>query len=1080
MKRSAFVCLLATTLLIRTVCGQSFTATISGTVKDPSGAVLPGVEITASNSATAFSRTVITNERGEFVLPLLPVGTYQVKAELPGFKTGIREGVLLQVDQRVAVNFDLQIGELTEKLVVNEAVPLVQSETSSIGNVIENRRVVELPLNGREFQNLALLVPGAMSPAQGSNLGFRGGITVAGAREDQTSFTLDGVDMVNGLMRMVSFKPSVDAIQEFKVETSSYSAEYGRTAGGQVTVTTKSGTNDLHGTLFEFLRNDKLDAKNFFDDPTRPIPGFKRNNFGGTLGGPIRKDRTFFFVNYEGLRLRQAITKTASVPTPAMVLGDFSGVPGTIRDPLTQTPFSGNIIPPDRIDSIGQAIARFYPKPNLNDPIRNFVSSPTDKREVDQFTVRIDHKLSDTNSFFGRLSYNHDNEDDPFDLFSGITNLPGYGRLDYQRAMSISLVDTNVFSSALVSEFRIGYNRYSQLRVQEDHTDNIPAMLGIKGTSTNPLDFGYPSVLVTGFDSIGKTNTPTDRSDNTYQLAGSLTYTHSAHTIKFGADAEQFGSNRLNNGSGRGVFNFSGQYSGNPMADLLLGYPRQTQRTLGDSRNPQFSTSFSAFLQDDWRVTSRLTLNLGLRYDFATPMITTDNRLSRYNPATNAMEIAGQPSIRRDISRPENTIPELAALAQTVNLVNLGRRNLYFTDKANFAPRLGLAYRMLGNDRLVLRSGGGIFYNQMSLTNASQGWTNYPFRVGQTFNANATVPNVHIGDPFPGALATSTISPSSIDTHYPTGYVGQYNFGIQYQPLRDLLVDIGYVGSKSTNLTRSRNINQPPPSQTGSVASRRPHPGYGNISFQEPTANANFNSMQLRIEKRYTQGLTLLGSYTWSKSIDDSSGGSASDGDGAVQNNYDLRHDSRGLSAFDARHRLAVSYVVELPIGHNRRFFGGISGVPGWIVSGWELSGITTHQSGRPFTIKISSDNSNTGSSGSDRPNLVGNPNLSSGERSINRWFNTAAFATPPKGTFGNLGRNTMIGPGLDTSDLSLIKNSRFREGKANVQFRAEVFNIFNHPNFDFPNSDLSSPRFGQIFSAEFSRQIQLGLKFVY
>ncbi len=513
MKRLLLACCVTVMFLASVAFAQSITATVTGTVKDQTGAVLPGVEVSATNKSTALKRSVATNERGEYVLPLLPIGEYDVAAELPGFRAEVRQNIVLQVDARISVNFQLQVGELTEKLLVTESAPLVQSETSSVGAVVENKRIVELPLNGREFQNLTLLIPGTANPAQGSTLGFRGGISVAGARENMTSFTLDGVDIVNGLMKMVSFKPSIDTIQEFKVQTSTYSAEYGRTAGGQVTVSTKQGTNQLHGTLFHFLRNSALDAKNFFDPANDPIPGFIRNNFGGTAGGPIVKNQTFFFGNYEGTLVRQAITRTAAVPTPEMIEGDFSKLGTVIRDPLTGQAFLGNIIPRSRINSVGQTIARTYPKPNLpGQDARNFVSTPKDLHDIHQFTVRIDHRLSDKNSVFGRYSFNNDYEIDPFDIFSGITNLPGYGRIDDQRAMSAAIVDTYVFSPSLIGELRLGYNRYKQIRTQIV-LDDIPARWGIAGTtkSTNPRDLGYPAVRVTGYDSIGK-NQPSLRS----------------------------------------------------------------------------------------------------------------------------------------------------------------------------------------------------------------------------------------------------------------------------------------------------------------------------------------------------------------------------------------------------------------------------------------------------------------------------------------------------------------------------------------------------------------------------------------
>lgn len=1073
-----------TLLLVTGGLAQSITATVSGTAKDQSGAVMPGVQVTATNKDTALTRSVITNERGEYVIPLLPIGNYSVTAELPGFRTEVRENIVLQVDQRLAVNFDLQVGELTERLVVTEAASLVQSETSSVGNVIENKRIVELPLNGREFQNLTLLVPGTANSAQGSTLGFRGGISVAGARDNMTSFTLDGVDIVNGLMKMVSFKPSIDTIQEFKVQTSTYSAEYGRTAGGQVTVTTKQGTNDFHGTLFHFLRNDALDAKNLFDPAHEPTPEFKRNNVGGTIGGPIVRDRTFFFGNYEGIFLRQGITRTAAVPTTEMVNGDFSRISTPIRDPLTGQQFPGNIIPANRINRVGRNIALAYPQPNVvGVGARNFVSSPTDERDVHQFTARVDHRVSENNNLFGRYSFSNDYEIDPFDIFSGITNLPGYGRIDDQRAMSVAIVDTHVFNPSLVGELRLGYNRYKQIRTQINLED-IPAMWGIAGTTKSPnrRDYGYPAVRVTGFDSIGKNNLPSDRVDPIYQIIGNLTYTKGNHTLKLGGDASRYGSMRLNNGGGRGDFTFTGEYTGNGMADLLLGFPRRTSRSLGDTRNPLWSESFALFLQDDWKVTPRLTFNLGVRYDLQTPYRSSHDRLIRFNPDTRKVEIAGSAGTRRDIGRVDNPLSphynaELTRLASQIELVDLGRRHTYSFDRNDLAPRIGLAYRLLGTDRLVLRTGYGIFYNQLGGTTGQAGWNSFPFFISQTFNAAVATPNISIENPFPAALAASTISPASAEQEYRTGYVQHFNMGFQFQPWTDVLIEATYAGSTSSKLSATRNINQPlTATAVGTVASRRPFQGFGNISYLEATASANFNSLQMRFEKRYARGLTLSGAYTWSKSIDTFNDGS---GDSGPPNNYDIRGTMRGVSTSDVRNRVVINYVYELPLGSGRRFLTGAKGFAGWFVSGWELSGLSTVQSGRPFTVSLTADISNTGNNGADRPIQIGNPNLPKSERSVDRWFNTAAFAIPARGTYGNVGRNTLVGPPLSNTDFSLIKNSQVGEGYR-FQFRAEVFNLANHPNLDLPERQIDSRTAGQIFTAQFSRQIQFGLKFIF
>lgn len=1054
---------------------QSSTGTISGTVQDQTGAVLPGVNIKVTNTGTNLTREVLTNERGEFLAPLIPVGTYSVTAEFPGFKTEVRTGLTVQIDQRATVIVRMEIGEVSEKIMVTEDAPLVQSETSSVGNVIDNKKIAELPLNGRAFQNLTLLAPGAMEPAEGSGLGFRGGITVAGAREESTTFALDGVDMVNGLVGMINFKPSIDSIQEFKVQTSTYAAELGQMAGGQIAVTTKSGTNSIHGVGYNFLRNSKLDTKNFFDPPKDPIPQFQRNNFGFNIGGPIVKDRSFFFFNAEWLRERRADTRQATVPLPAMFNGDFSDLRTSIRDPLTGQAFPGNRIPAGRINPAGLALAKLgYAPPNLPGLARNFVSTPKDVHDTNQYTSRVDHRFSDSNNLYGRYSYNFDDEYDPFNLYGGISNLPFFARLDTQTAQSLSLVDTHVVSTRIVFENRIGYNRLSQFRRGPNRV-NIPANAGISGTSTSEFDFDWPGVFVTGYDPIGQTQHPTDRSDNTYQVVSNLTYSRGSHNMKLGANIEQFQSNRMNNSQSQGVFRFTSVYSGDGFADMLLGYPSQVSRRLGDTRNPIRHESYGFYLQDDWKIKPRLTLNLGLRYELVTPFTSIQDRMSTYNPATGKMEIAGTANVRRDISRPENFVPEIKAALTGIQFVDLGKKTIYEGDHNDWAPRFGFAYDVFGNGKTSVRGGIGVFYDLMRLNNGISISNNLPYRFTQTCDAGAT-PRIDIRNPFSGAGCTASVSPDAIQKDFKTAYVEQWNLSVQHEVMRDMVVDVVYAGAKGNGLWRDENINQALPGTAGTVASRRPIQGYGNIVMRGSQGQSIFHSFMSRVEKRFSDGFTFLSSFTWSKSIDDFSGRATTGVADRAQDQRNWRAE-RGVAAFDATYRWVFSGVYEIPFGHGHRWLS--SGPASWILGGWEMSGIGTFMTGRPLTVVITSDRSGTGNTGNDRPNSLGNAVLPRGERTPDRWFRTDVFALPSPGTFGNLGRTTLRGPGTNNMDLSFLKNHRIGENR-NIQFRAEIFNFPNHPNFNMPNRQFGTQQFGRIFSARPSRQIQFGLKIVY
>jgi len=1058
------------------------TAAVTGTVRDQTGGTVSEVLVTATQTATNEKRSAITDKSGNYVIPLLPIGAYDVVAALKGFKTESRT-IELHVSDRSTLDFNLTVGNLSEKVTVTSEASLVQAESSSTGTVVDNTRIEEAPLNGRQFQNLAELVPGVNSPAFGSSLGFRGGINIDGTREEQNGFLLDGVDIVENVVKSVALRPSVDFVDEFKVDTGTYSAEFGRFGGGQVRATTKSGNNQLHGTLFEFLRNSAFDAKNYFDPQTASIPGFRRNNFGGTVGGPIKKNRTFIFGGYEGFISRQAETRAASVPIPANLQGNFAGSKAVIN-PSTGAAFTGNIIPTSDMSPVSLQIIKQYPSPNLASGTvgKNYVSTPTDVNNVHQFTSRVDHLASDKDHLSGRYNFYNNFELDPFDVFSGISNLPSYGRDDYQRSQNAAISDTHIFSPSLVGALTLGYLRYHQLRENVSH-ENWPQIWGIQGTTTNlpPDAGGVPAVVVTGYDSLGKTNLPTDRVDTNYQIIPSLTYNHGSHTVKFGGDANNYSTMRLNNGNGLGTYTFTGQYSGNALADLLLGTPSKASRALGDSRNPMFSSAYAAYIQDDWKVSKNLTLNLGVRYDLQSPLRSADNRLVNLNLVTGAIQLAGDPSTRRDIGNVINPnspayIPALAKAAAGISFVNLGTSSIYTFSKNDFTPRIGLAYRLFGNDKLVLRTGFGIFINDLLGQYGQSGWNSFPYFVSQTFNGNAKVPNLNIANPFAGT-GTSTISPSAIMGQWKSSYIKTYNFGLQASPWRNVLLDVGYAGSDSTHLPATLNINQPAPSPTGSVASRRPYPQYGNISYTDSSATANYNSLQVLAEKRYSSGLQFALSYTWSKSLD-----TVGDGTGdasAPPYVYNWRQTMYGPSSFDVRQRFVLSYVYLLPFGGGRRYLASSSRLANALIGGWQLSGIGTFESGRPFTELIQGDQNNTGGSNIDRPNLVGDPNNVPGGRGPNHWFNTAAFALPAFGTNGNVGRNTLRGPRFDALDVSLVKNNRITETKS-LQLRAEVFNSLNHVNFDLPYNTVDSAQNGQIYSAEPSRQIQIGVKLIF
>ena len=1053
---------------------QTPTATVTGQARDASGAAVAGARVVARNVQTNIEREAVTSENGDYTIPLLNVGEYQVLIEKQGFKKAVQTGLILQVDQKARVDFTLQIGQVSESVEITAATSLVQTDSASVGTVIDNKRVVELPLNSREFYALALTAPRVLPPAQGSTLSFRGGFNVAGSSEVSNNFTLNGIDNNDTGINGPSFRPSIDAIQEFKMLSGIYSAEYGRNSGGQVVINTKSGTNQFHGTAYEFLRNQALDARNFFLrlKPGEKAPSFKRNLFGGSLGGPIVNDKTFFFVSYEGLRLRQSVTSLATVPTPAMLNGDFRGLPVKVVNPFTGQEFATpNVIDPALINPIGQALAKFFPAPTTATPAgqlpsNNFNFSATRRENYNQISSRFDHTLSSKDSLYGTYNYYDNPAFEPSNALCGSRVLPGFGCNTGLTTQLIGIVETHTFTSNLTNEIRLGFNRLRQPRIQEDDAVDFVNQFRIPGTffGETPFNGGVPQVAINGFSTIGgATNLPQDRRDNTYQFVDNLIWIKSAHTLKFGFDVRRFQSNLYFISQGRGIFNFNTPAnsttvptSGNPFADLLLGIPTSTQRNPRGPSTYSRTTSFNVYAHDDWKVNSRLTLNLGLRWELNTPMTEKYNTIASFDPKTGQIRAAGQ-----------NGVPA----------------NLFKYDYNNLAPRLGFAWQPLGDSKTVVRGGFGVFYNVQPAGNGFLGMLfNFPFRLPQQFNASRTAP-LTLSNPFPGPVPTTaptngTLTMTAIDENFDTAYITQWGLSVQRGVGSDLVFEIGYLGSKGTHLPLNRNLNQatPGPGTTAQVQARRTYPQFGNITWIESVANSTYHSMELKAEKRYTKGLSLLGSYTFSKSIDNSPGiSTSSNASSAVaQNAFDLRAE-RGLSDFDVRHRFVASTIWEIPLGKGHKVFG--DGPLAHIFGEWQASGILALQSGRPFTAVLNGDLSNT-LNRNDRPNLIGDPN--SGPKTVEQWFNKDAFQTQGVGSFGTAGRNIIIGPGFQNFDFALSRNFNVTE-RFRVQFRTELFNAFNHANFNYPAAIANAPQnFGQIASANDPRQMQFGLKIIF
>jgi Carboxypeptidase regulatory-like domain/TonB dependent receptor/TonB-dependent Receptor Plug Domain len=1064
--------------------GQSVRGTVLGTVTDSSGAVVRGAKVTAIQTATGLVRNEPTNEAGEYSIPQLPVGQYTIAVEQANFKKAERTNVELRVDDRLRVDFVLTVGQVSDTVAVEETAPVISTDSSTLGNVVDNKKVTELPLNGRNFLQLNLLVPGANQGVKGSQNQTQGGsISVNGAREQANNFLLDGMDNNDLAINQYAVAISTEAIQEFKVQASTYSAEFGRSSGAQINVATKAGTNQIHGVVYEYLRNNDLDAKNFFDRPG-PIPGYKRNQYGASVGGPIKKNKTFYFGNFEGARIRQGITKVATEPTVAMKNGNFSALPTVIYDPtslhtvngaLTRTPFAGNIIPASLFSPAGQAVLGLYPTPNTpgtSSANGLYTSSPTKVDDFDQYTVRVDHRFDDRHSLFGRYSFSKENRFDTFDSFcAGSNNVPGFGCNTLNGGQQ-TLLDY----IWLLSPTKVSFTRVRGGIFQQNEGNDISTKLGIGGTSRNPEDFGVPVITATGYDRLGEaTNLPQDRHDNTFEWADSLSWATGLHALKFGAEVRRFQENFLFDSSARGTINFTPFYTaqastssagvvnavsgtGNAIADLLLGdadtssvsrsFAGINANTVAGLRQ----TSTNLFLQDDFRVRSNLTLNLGIRWEYNAPTTDKYNHLATFDPTF-----------------PNSTpLPDLRiSTTQTPNIYN--------APKKEFAPRAGFAYTPFA--KTVIRGGYGIFWDIKLLNVILNSALTAPFLTGYTFNQSTNgVPNISLANPYGGTSGGPAIpSASWVENPFRDGYVQQWNMNIQREITSSMGLTVGYVGSKGTHLDRAYDINEPAPTASFTQALRQ-YPSYSSISVRSASASSVYDALQVSLEKRFSYGLSFLAAYTFSKSIDDSSLWN-----GSVVDVTDFRLE-RGLSTFDARNRFILSYTYDLPYGHGRTFGSASSKLVNTLLGGWQTNGIVTLQSGNPLdpTTGLQLSGTQTGT----RPDAICNPNAINHDPA--EWFNTACFADNFIGRYGTSGRDIIIGPGTHDFDMALLK--RFPLGKETryLQFRSEFFNIFNHPNFDNPNVTETSSTFGKITSAGVqdtrasSRQIQFALRLVF
>jgi len=1048
---------------------------VVGTVSDQKGAVMSGAKITVTNAFTGQSRIVMSSASGDYSVPDLPVGVYQVTAEQTGFKRAMAQGVKVDVQRTVRVNFTLPVGEVTQEVVVTSAAPLLQTEDAQIGTLVENKRVEELPLNGRNFTQLALLVPGTTQGVTGSytatyGLGPRGtgvAFSVNGQQSSYNQFLVDGVPAKENQHESNSISPSVDIIQEFRVQTSNFSAEFGTEAGAQINLVTKSGTNEFHGSAWEFLRNDKFDGSNFFSGGVKPE--LRQNQFGGTLGGPIRKNKTFFFGSYEGTRIRRGDTQTALLPDAQERNGDFSDLLPAVQiiNPLNGQPFTDNKIPTSMQSLISTTILQKYvPLPNIN-PLAdgsNYISNDSDKINVYQAMGRVDHHFSSADSVFGRY------------LIEDVTNIsPKFFPTDFfqqkSRGQNAEISYDHIFSGTKLNELKVAYNRFRQNEtVGNAFRNNVVGDLGIQGLCELPACWGVPQMVVGPFAAseggfgehgLGQVvSGPRGWRAEVFHFSDVFSYVHGAHTLKFGTTVERHHDTFPEIIFPRGIFSFDGRFTGpggapnnsTALADYLLGLPENSLASINEF-DPHFeNTDLYPWIQDDWRVTPTLTLNLGLRYEWSGRPISQNNTISNIDFSN------GQATLLTAMNHSQFGYP----------------RSLVDNDNNNFAPRFGFAWSPSGHARYVLRGGYGWFYQRETSNSWEDLSINPPFINQTSFNLiPSQVTNFDLHNPFALAPPIPLLN-FAMQKNWRDGYVQEWNLDQQYSITPNLVFDIAYVGNKGTRLPDAVPINQAVPGPNPDPQTRRPYQNFGSITFRDSEGWANYHSLQTRLERRFSSGLSFLAAYTYSKVLNDQS---LYELDSGVQNVNNLAAE-KGPADQDVRHRFILSYLYDLPFGHGKRFGSSASGAVQQIIGGWQVNGITLFQAGQPVTALMGFDNANVGD-GTARPNQVGNPNLSRGDRSPTHWFDVNAFVAAPAGTFGNAGRNDIVGPGINKFDFSVMKTFLITEQKR-LEFRTEIFNLANHTNFLTVGTVINTPSFGQLTSAADPREIQFALKFLF
>ncbi len=1031
----AFLLIVAANL---SLSAQVNTGSFSGYVLDPSNRAIPGAVVNLEDQSRSFRRSAVTNGSGFYEFDGLAPAEYRLIVTAHSFATITTRPVRVEVDQQMRLDLHATLAARGESVTVTPKPPALNTNSGELGAVLDQNLVSGLPLNERDFLQLALLLPGTTTPVAGSQLSTRGTFAMHanGGREENNNFLLDGVDNNDSDTRGYTLQPSVDAIQEFKIATNSYSAEYGTAAAGQVNIVTRSGGNAFHGTGYDYLRNRDLDARNFFDGAAKPQ--FIRNQFGGALGGPVIRNSTFFFASYEGLQQDAGQTQLGTVPSAAVRTGDLSGLGTVVANPFTGQPFPGNRIPASLISPNAAQVLALFPLPNLPGNSGNYLGNPIGSNGQNEATIRMDRRLTDRSQLTLRYSYGRQTIFEPY--AENQTELPGFGDDVYNRGHNALIQHQQVISPRTINAVLVGFNRTVRQVYVQNHNTNVDTLWGVNYLPTVPRDYGYPGISVTGYSRVGDVAVlPIDRADNTFQVGDTLTLIRGRHSLRAGGELRDLQLNGYVEVYSRGQINFTGALTGSGIGDLLMGLPTLGIQSKYSGPQTLRSKSWSGYLQDDWKLTRNLTLNLGVRYEYDSPAIDPTNRMATFDFAAGKTVQVGT-----------NGFPRSGTRAK----------------KDDFAPRVGFAWSPAGHT--VIRGGYGLYFDSGMFVVNSSLYYNPPYFTTSVYFPSAKS-LITLANPF--ATSNGIVPPAALSIVSPDfvpAYAQHWNVNVQREVEHAGTFTVAYAGSKGTDLPRSLDINQPFPG-VGAVGSRAPYPAYSNILMTESGGNSEYESLQVTFNRQISGRLAVLAAYTFSKSIDDTSAFLPTTADqNFPQDSHNFRLE-RGLSTFDTPNRGTVALFYRVP------------GTGRWTRS-FEASGIVTAQSGQPFTPRLSSDNSNTGNTGGnfgqDRPNVLFNPALAN--PTPNEWFNVTAFAIPAKYTWGNAGRNILRGPGLATADIALRRRFALREGLA-LTAEAQSFNALNRANFNLPDAFADQPlTFGKIFSAKPPRQIQFSLRLTF